>query len=259
MFLAAKGSPSLSTITYVLIGGSLASGGANAINQYLDRDIDQRMGRTRKRPLPGNRVEPWRALAFGILLNVIAFALLAGGVNLLSAALTLSATLFYVFIYTQLLKRTTTQNIVIGGAAGAIPPLVGWAAVTGGLSLQAWYLFAIIFFWTPPHFWALALLIKDDYEAAGVPMLPVVVGVRETAWNILLHSFTMVTVTILFVALDGIGPVYVTAAAILGAIFIWLGIRLLKALTLKAARTLYLFSLLYLALIFLFVGLEGSV
>ena len=259
MFLAAQGVPSVSTIALVLIGGSLASGGANALNHYLDRDIDQMMGRTSRRPLPGGRVEPWQALLFGIALNAAAFAMLASGVNMLSALLTLSATLFYVFIYTQWLKRSTTQNIVIGGAAGAIPPLVGWAAVTGDLSLHAWYLFAIVFFWTPPHFWALALMIKDDYERAGVPMLPVVRGVKETAWNILLHSITLITITVLFVALEGIGPVYMTAAAVLGAAFLWLGIRLLRSLSLADAKRLYLFSLLYLALLFLFVGIEGAV
>jgi protoheme IX farnesyltransferase len=259
MFLAAQGAPPSGTIALVLIGGSLASGGANALNHYLDRDIDQMMGRTRRRPLPGRRVEPWQALLFGVALNAIAFAMLASGVNLLSAILTLSATLFYVFIYTSWLKRSTTQNIVIGGAAGAIPPMVGWAAVTGSLSLEPWYLFAIVFFWTPPHFWALALMIKDDYEQAGVPMLPVVRGVKETAWSILLHAITLVTITILFVILDDVGAVYGGAAIALGAIFLAMSLRLLRTLSLVDAKRLYLFSLLYLALLFLFIGIEGAV
>jgi len=259
MFLAAEGAPAGGTVALVLIGGSLASGGANALNHYLDRDIDQMMGRTRKRPLPGRRVEPLHAFIFGVTLNVIAFVMLAGGVNLLSAWLTLSATLFYVFIYTRWLKRSTTQNIVIGGAAGAIPPLVGWAAVTGSLSLEAWYLFAIVFFWTPPHFWALALMIKDDYERAGVPMLPVVRGVSETAWSIFLHAVTLVTITILFVMMDTVGAVYGGAAIALGGVFLAMSLHLLRSLSLAHAKRLYLFSLLYLALLFLFVGLEGSV
>ena len=174
MFLAEQGVPSLTLLALVWVGGALASGGANAVNHFLDRDIDRDMRRTQGRPVAGDRVAPRYALAFGVALNVISFALLAVLVNLLAAGLTIIASLFYVFVYTMWLKRTTPNNIVIGGAAGAIPPMVGWAAVTGSLDLPAVYLFAIIFFWTPPHFWALSLLIQTDYQRAGVPMLPVV-------------------------------------------------------------------------------------
>ena len=184
MFLAAGGPPDLTAALVVAGGGALASGGANALNHFLDRDIDARMRRTRNRPVPALRVQPRGALLFGIATNAIAFVLFATLVNPLSAALTLCATLFYVFVYTMGLKRSTPQNIVIGGAAGALPPVIGWTAVTGSLGLPAAYMFAIIFFWTPPHFWALALLLKDDYARAGVPMLPVVMGVAETKRNI---------------------------------------------------------------------------
>ena len=179
MFLAAEGSPPLSTVLLVLFGGGLAAGGANALNQYWDRDIDERMVRTSTRPLPDQRIDPRHALYFGAALNVIAFMVLSSWVNLLAASLTLAATIFYVAVYTNWLKRSTTQNIVIGGAAGAIPPLVGWAAITGDLSLAALYMFAIVFFWTPPHFWALAVLLRNDYARAGVPMLPVVMGSKR--------------------------------------------------------------------------------
>ncbi len=186
MFLAAEGIPSLQTLALVCVGGALGAGGANAINHCLDQDIDALMSRTSRRPVASNRIPPMSALAFGIALNIGAFFVLAYWVNLLSASLTLAATLFYVLVYTGWLKRNTPQNLVIGGAAGSIPPMVGWAAVTGGLDLSALYLFSIIFFWTPPHFWALALLIQKDYRAAGVPMLPVVVGEERTTQNILM-------------------------------------------------------------------------
>ncbi len=187
MFLASQGAPEASLILLVLGGGALASGGANAMNHALERDIDGRMDRTRGRPVATGRIDANQALAFGIALNLLAFTLLSTMVNPLSAALTLSATLFYVLVYTKILKRTTPQNIVIGGAAGAIPPMVGWTAVTGQIDLPALYLFAIIFFWTPPHFWALSLILKDDYARAGVPMLPVVAGVDKTKTSILLY------------------------------------------------------------------------
>jgi protoheme IX farnesyltransferase len=259
MFLAARGAPALSTAVLVLVGGSLGAGGANALNHYLDRDIDERMGRTRRRPLPGNRIEPRQALLFGIVLNLLAFGILASWVNLLSALLTMGATLFYVFVYTQWLKRSTTQNIVIGGAAGAVPPMVGWAAVTGDIGLPAIYLFAIVFFWTPPHFWALALLIRDDYAAAGVPMLPVVRGVEETARSILLHALILFAITSLFFTLDEVGWIYFIGALALGTGFLGLAWRLLRRATREAARTLYLYSLLYLAVLFLIIAIDGSV
>ena len=259
MFLAAQGSPPASTVFLVLLGGSLAAGGANALNHYWDRDIDQRMARTSTRPLPDHRLDPRNALYFGIALNVIAFAVLGSWVNLLAASLTLSATAFYVVIYTNWLKRTTTQNIVIGGAAGAIPPLVGWAAITGDLSLAALYMFAIVFFWTPPHFWALAVLLRNDYAKAGVPMLPVVHGVAETARQILLHSFVLVALTLLFFTVEGLGWIYFAGALALGALFLAFALRLREKQTVNAARGLYLYSLLYLALLFVFIIVDSTV
>jgi protoheme IX farnesyltransferase len=242
----------------VLLGGSLGAGGANALNHYLDRDIDQLMGRTSRRPLPGQRIPPQNALWFGIALNGAAFALLAVWVNLLSAVLTVSATLFYVLVYTKWLKRTSTQNIVIGGAAGAVPPLVGWAAVTGSLGLPALYLFALVFFWTPPHFWALALLIQGDYARAGVPMLPVVMGPGETAKFIFLHTVTLVTLSLLFAILPGTGGIYLASAATLGSVFLLLAWRVLRDASKPNALRLYLYSLLYLALLFLAIMVDSA-
>jgi len=250
MFLAAQGVPSLPLMGLVGLGGALAAGGANALNHYLDRDIDERMGRTRRRPVPGRRIAPGYALAFGVLLNVAAFALLFLGVNWLAAALTLAATLFYALVYTRWLKRSTPHNIIIGGAAGAIPPVVGWVAVTGGLELPALYLFTIVFFWTPPHFWALSLLIEDDYQKAGIPMLPVVTSRRDTTLHILLYTLALVALTLLFALTQVVGWVYVAAAAVLGAAFILLAWRLRREDSRPKARQLYLYSLLYLALLF---------
>ena len=258
MFLAAEGSPPLSTVLLVLFGGGLAAGGANALNQYWDRDIDERMVRTSTRPLPDQRIDPRHALYFGAALNVIAFMVLSSWVNLLAASLTLAATIFYVAVYTNWLKRSTTQNIVIGGAAGAIPPLVGWAAITGDLSLAALYMFAIVFFWTPPHFWALAVLLRNDYARAGVPMLPVVHGVEETARQILLHSLTLVALSALFFTVDGLEWIYFGGALGLGAVFLALALRFRKELTVKSARVLYLYSLLYLALLFGFIIIDSA-
>ena len=250
MFLAAKGIPSLPLLGLVWAGGALASAGANAINHQLDRDIDLVMSRTRQRPVADQRISPAKALIFGIMLNLLAFLVLAAWVNLLAAALTLSATLFYVFVYTLWLKRSTPQNIVIGGAAGSIPPLVGWAAVTGGLDLPAVYLFAIIFFWTPPHFWALSLLIQQDYERARIPMLPVVATRDYTTLNIFLYTLVLVGITAIFAASPAVHGIYLLAALVLGGIFLTLAWRLRRESTRKRARTLYLYSLLYLALLF---------
>ena len=250
MFLAAVGIPSLQTLALVCVGGALGAGGANAINHFLDQDIDALMSRTSRRPVASNRIPPISALAFGIALNIGSFFVLAYWVNLLSASLTLSATLFYVLVYTGWLKRTTPQNIVIGGAAGAIPPIVGWAAVTGGLDLSALYLFSIIFFWTPPHFWALALLIQKDYKTAGVPMLPVVVGEERTTQNILMYSLALVALTLLFGATETVGLVYLASAAALGTGFMVMAWNLRREQTTRKARHLYLYSLLYLALLF---------
>ena len=250
MFLAAQGLPSLTLLGLVWVGGALASGGANAINHLLDRDIDLIMSRTRQRPVADQRITPAKALIFGIVLNILSFVILWTLVNPLAAALTLSATLFYVFVYTLWLKRTTPQNIVIGGAAGAIPPLVGWAAVTGGLDLPAVYLFAIVFFWTPPHFWALSLLIQEDYERARIPMLPVVATRDYTTLNIFLYSLVLVGITVVFAVSPAVHGIYLLAALVLGGIFLALAWRLKRDSTRKRARTLYLFSLLYLALLF---------
>jgi protoheme IX farnesyltransferase len=259
MFLGAHGLPDWQLVLVVLVGGTLAAGGANALNHYADRDIDSIMRRTRARPVARGAVRPGSALAFGIALNAVAFALLWGGANLLCALLTLSATLFYVFIYTKALKRSTPQNIVIGGAAGAIPPMVGWAAVTGYLGLPALYLFAIVFFWTPPHFWALALLIQRDYERAGVPMLPVVAGKERTVQNILAYSVVLVTLTLVFAATGAVGLVYLGAAAVLGVVFVAMAWQLRRQQTARKARHLYLYSLLYLALLFVAMMVDGVV
>ena len=259
MFLASQGVPSLSIMGLVWVGGALGAGGANALNHYLDRDIDQLMLRTRQRPVAGHRISPNKALIFGMLLNLLAFLVLATWVNLLSAALTLAATLFYVFVYTSWLKRTTPQNIVIGGAAGSIPPLVGWAAVTGGLDLPALYLFAIIFLWTPPHFWALSLLIQRDYERASIPMLPVVAGLDYTILNIFLYSLLVVALSLMFALTTAVGWVYLGSALLLGGGFIGLAWQLKRWRTSRQARHLYLYSLLYLALLFVAVMVDSTV
>ena len=251
IFLAAQSVPDLILVLYVLVGGSLAAGGAHAINHYLDRDIDGRMGRTSHRPVVSGRITPRSALIFGIALNLLAFILLSTLINLLSAYITLSGTLIYVFIYTIGLKRSTPQNIVIGGAAGAVPPMVGWTAVTGSLDLPAIYLFAIVFFWTPPHFWALALMIKDDYEAARIPMLPVVVGVDETKKTILLYSILLTAITLMFFTTRAVGWVFFTSSAILGAGFIIYSWRLWRLPDIVGAKSTYLYSLAYLALLFI--------
>ena len=250
MFLAAEGIPSLKTLALVSIGGALGAGGANAINHFLDQDIDSIMSRTERRPVASQRIPPISALVFGLGLNVGAFFVLTYWVNLLAACLTLSATLFYVLVYTGWLKRNTPQNIVIGGAAGSIPPMVGWAAVTGSLELPALYMFTIIFFWTPPHFWALALMIQDDYQEAGVPMLPVVAGEERTTQNIFIYSLALVALTLLFSASDAVGLIYLFSAAVLGITFIALAWKLRVDYSIRRAKFLYLYSLLYLALLF---------
>ena len=257
MFLAAEGIPSLQTLALVCAGGALGAGGANAINHFLDQDIDSIMSRTMRRPVASLRIQPLNSLVFGIALNVGAFFVLTYWVNLLSACLTLAATLFYVLVYTGWLKRNTPQNIVIGGAAGAIPPMVGWAAVTGSLDLPALYMFSIVFFWTPPHFWALALMIQDDYQAAGIPMLPVVVGEERTAQNIFIYSLALVALTLLFGASDAVGLIYISSAAALGAVFIGLAWKLKLDYSIRRAKQLYLYSLLYLALLFSVMLADG--
>jgi protoheme IX farnesyltransferase len=240
-----------------MTGLALACGGASALNHLLDRDIDPLMGeRTKKRPVASGRVAPSRALEFGLALSAFSFVLLASTVNVLTAVLALVGNLFYVIVYTRFLKRTTSQNIVIGGAAGAVPPLVGWAAATGNVGVAALILFAIVFVWTPPHFWALALLIKDNYAAAKVPMLPVVKGDRETARQIVLYSIGLVAVTLLPWAWGTVGLLYLASALALGAIFVWLAEQLRRDTTPRRAMVLFHYSLLYLALIFVAMALD---
>ncbi|TMF42124.1 MAG: protoheme IX farnesyltransferase [Chloroflexi bacterium] len=256
MSIANQGLPPLALVIPTLLGGAMAAGSANCINCYIDRDIDQIMGRTQRRSLPSGRVEPRQALVFGIILGISAFFIFIAFVNLLSAVLACSAILFYVFVYTLGLKRTSTQNIVIGGAAGAVPVLVGWAAITNSLSLPAIWLFAIIFFWTPPHFWALCLLIQKDYEKAGIPMLPIVKGEAETRRQILLYSLLVLAVTLVLFAIGAMGYFYLAGALILGGGMVYLAIRLWRDQSKKWARTLFWYSNMYLAAIFAIMVLD---
>jgi protoheme IX farnesyltransferase len=251
MFVGAGGVPPLGDLTAMLLGLALACGGASALNHVLDRDIDKLMGkRTRSRPVATGRVPAARALEFGLVLSALSFALLGSTLNVLTAVLALVGNLFYVLVYTRWLKRSTPQNIVIGGAAGAIPPLVGWAAATGNLTLPALALFAIVFFWTPPHFWALALLIKRDYEAAQVPMLPVVRGDAETARQIVRYTVVLIAVTVVPFAVGTLGVAYLVAALALGAVFLALAWQLRAELVPRRAALLFHYSLAYLALLF---------
>ena len=259
MFLAAGGPPDFKLAAVVMVAGALASGGANALNHFLDRDIDARMRRTSRRPVAARRVSPRQALIFGFTVNVIAFILFATLVNLLSAVLALSSTLFYVFVYTMSLKRTTPQNIVIGGAAGALPPVIGWTAVTGSLALPAFYLFAIVFFWTPPHFWALSLLLKDDYESVGVPMLPVVMGVTKTKKAILLYSILLLALTSMFFVTGAVGWLYLGTSLFLGLVFVYSAARLLRSPGIEGALGTYLYSLAYLFLLFAAIAVDASI
>jgi heme o synthase len=258
MFVA-NSSPRLSTIVLTVIGGYLAAGGAGAINHYIERDIDARMTRTSRRPLPSGRIEPRSALWFGVALGAISFLVFALGVNLTAALLALSGLLGYVFVYTLWLKPVTTQNIVIGGAAGAVPPLVGWAAAAGHLDASAFYLFAIVFYWTPPHFWALALLIKDDYARTGIPMLPVVDGEAETRRQILLYGWLLLAITLLPLAGGLLGTLYAAGALVLGVGFVALCIRLHRRADRPSASLLFHYSLLYLALLFVTMALDHAV
>ncbi len=244
------GHPSPWTVLLTLTGGYLSAGGAGAVNHYWDRDIDAQMKRTATRPIPAGRIAPGAALAFGLVLAAASFALLSLTVNLLAASLALSGFVGYVGVYTIWLKRRTPQNIVIGGAAGAVPPLVAWAATTGSLSWTAVYLFAIVFYWTPPHFWALSLLMKDEYAKVGVPMMPVVRGEAETRRQILLYSLLLYAVTQLPFCAGGFGTIYLVASMVLGGLFIAAAVRLYRRADRGAALRLYLYSLAYLALLF---------
>lgn len=257
MVLAAGGWPGTWLVIATLIGGSLSAGGANALNCYFDRDIDEVMRRTSRRPLPRHQLSPESALIFGIALGMLGFVWLAAVANLLAAALATAALLFYVLVYTRLLKRSTHQNIVIGGAAGAAPALVGWAAVQGGMALPAWVLFAVVFYWTPPHFWALALRYEADYAAAGVPMLPVVRGTKVTTQQMLLYAGLTGLTSMLLVPIAGVGWIYLMAAVGLGAWFVWE--TWLVHRDPGRAMVLFIRSTYYLALLFAAVALDALI
>ncbi|RIK50507.1 MAG: protoheme IX farnesyltransferase [Chloroflexi bacterium] len=256
MYLASTTPPGGMLIFWTLLGGFLAAGGANTINQYFDRDIDHVMVRTRRRPLPSGRMTPDQVLAFGLALCILSFVQLWWTVNLLAALLAAAGIFYYLIIYTRLLKRSSTQNIVIGGGSGAIPPLVGWAAMTNEISLLPIFLFMIVFYWTPPHFWALALVRQKEYGAAGVPMLPVVAGARETHKQILLYSVLLALICFAPAFLGLLGPVYLALAVILNGIFLRQAWDIWREPTPKHIWRLYKYSLLYLALLFVAMGVD---
>jgi len=250
MIVAEQGVPSLWLMVATVIGGTLAAGGANAINMVIDRDIDARMERTRNRPLVTGEIAPREALVFAIALEIASFLWLWGFVNLLSAALAVSATLFYVFVYSLWLKRRTSQNIVIGGAAGAVPVLVGWSAVTDGLGWAPWLLFGLIFLWTPPHFWALAIKYRDDYAAADVPMLPSVMSTHDTTVRIIAYTIPVVALSIALAPVADLGAIYVVAAAVLGAAFLYYAVRVHQQPGPRRAMALFTFSITWVTLLF---------
>lgn len=249
IFLASDSLPSISVLFAVIVGGTLASGGAGAINHSIDKDIDNTMKRTSKRPVAGERISKSNALLFGIVLNVASFIILTYLTNILAALMAISGTLFYVIIYSIWLKKKTYHNIVIGGAAGCFPPLVGWSAVTGDLSLSAWYLFAIIFFWTPPHFWALAMLMKDDYSKANIPMLPSVVGIKATFKPMTLHTVTLILLTLVMTFVNSkLSYIYFFSCLTIGTYYLFLTYRLYKDYDRQNNLRIYKFSLLYMML-----------
>jgi protoheme IX farnesyltransferase len=256
MVLAAGELPSLGLIGAVLLGGALSAGGANTVNCWIERDRDQVMRRTHSRPLPAGEVSPTAALVFGLVLEAVAFVWLALAVNLLAASLSVSAMLFYIFVYTIWLKPRSPQNIVIGGAAGAVPALVGWAAVTGSLSVSAWVMFAIVFCWTPPHFWALSVRYREDYAKAGIPMLPVVVGTAAAARQILVYAIVTVVVSFALVPVSGLEWVYGATALALGGMFVAAAAALLRRPTPEGALRLFHFSNTYLALLFVAIAVD---
>ncbi|MCH6555469.1 MAG: protoheme IX farnesyltransferase [Chloroflexi bacterium] len=259
MILAEGGWPSPWLILVTVAGGAIVAGGANAMNCYFDRDIDRVMQRTRGRPLPAGQIEPERAVVFALLLAATGFLMLETFANLLAATLTLGAFAFYVVVYTLLLKRTTPLNIVIGGAAGAMPPVVGWAAVTGEVGLPALVLFGIVAVWTPPHFWALALNYSNDYQRAGVPMLPAVSGGEETKRQILLYSLALVAISLLLPLSGATGLIYLSAALVLGGGFLFYAFRLWRGTSAGAASALFRYSIIYLALLFGAMAVDGLV
>jgi protoheme IX farnesyltransferase len=259
MILAEGGWPSPWLILVTVAGGAIVAGGANAMNCYFDRDIDRVMQRTRGRPLPAGQVEPERAAVFALLLAATGFLMLETFANLLAATLTLGAFVFYVVVYTLLLKRTTPLNIVIGGAAGAMPPVVGWAAVTGEVGLPALVMFGIVAVWTPPHFWALALNYSSDYQRAGVPMLPAVSGGEETKRQILLYTLALAAISLLLPLSGATGLIYVSAALVLGGVFLYYAFRLWRGTSTGAASALFRYSIIYLALLFGAMAVDGLV
>lgn len=256
MIVAEGGLPSLWLILLTVIGGTLAAGGANTFNMYIDRDIDRLMDRTKGRPLVTGAVSPRAALVFGLVLEVSAFLLLWSGVNLLSAVLAVSACLFYVFVYSLWLKRTSRQNIVIGGAAGAVPALVGWSAVTDSLALAPWLLFGVIFFWTPPHFWALAIKYADDYKAADVPMLPAVASLRETARQMVWYTLIVIGLSVWFHLAADTGVIYLVSALVAGAVFLWHTVRLLRDPNTRQAMKVFGYSITYLGALFVAMAVD---
>ena len=257
MILAEGGLPSAWLILATVLGGTVVAGGANALNMYFDRDIDELMLRTQGRPVPSGQVEPEKAALFGILLGAGGFFFMQAFVNALAAFLTIGAFAFYIVVYTLLLKRRTPMNIVIGGAAGALPPVIGWAAVTNAISAEALLMFAVITFWTPPHFWALSLNYSGDYERAGVPMLPVVSGPEETRRQILLYSLALVASTIALAVVADATAFYYAAAALLGGGFLFFAVRLWRDASARRASDLFRYSLVYLALLFGAIAVEG--
>jgi protoheme IX farnesyltransferase len=259
MMLAEQGMPSLWLILATVLGGAVVAGGANAMNMYFDRDIDELMQRTQDRPVPAGQIEPEKAALFGLALAAAGFLFLQWSVNLLAAGLTLGAFAFYVLVYTLLLKRTTSLNIVIGGAAGAMPPVVGWAAVTGEVALPALIMFAIVTIWTPPHFWALSLNYSSDYKRAGVPMLPVVAGADETRRQILLYSVALVITSLLLTVWGSTGTVYLLSAGALGAGFLYFSWRLFRLRSARASSDLFRYSIVYLALLFGAIAVDALV
>lgn len=259
MIVAQRGWPSLWLVVATVIGGTLAAGGANATNMYVDRDIDKIMNRTKGRPLATGEIEPRNALIFSVSLLIVSFVWLTNFVNLLSAVFALSAAAFYIFVYTLWLKRTSTQNIVIGGAAGCMPVLVGWAAVTNSTGWEPIVLFAIIFLWTPPHFWALAVKYREDYSAADVPMLPSVATLESTAKQILAYTLAVWAVSLLFTPVASMGWIYTTTAVVAGALFTYYAVALLKDPTPKRAMTMFTFSITYLSVLFIAMAVDQLV
>lgn len=257
MILAEGGMPSLWLTFATVLGGSVVAGGVNAMNMYFDRDIDGMMRRTRGRPVPAGQVDPEKAAVFGMIMGASGFVFLDLAVNLLAACLTLGAFAFYVVVYTLILKRTTPLNIVIGGAAGAMPPVIGWAAVTNEISIAALVMFAIVTAWTPPHFWALSMNYSSDYARAGVPMLPVVAGPEETKRQILLYSIALVVTSVLLSIWGGAGLIYLGSAVVLGAGFVVLAVRLWRDGSVKSSTALFRYSIVYLALLFAAIAVDG--